>query len=162
MCDVHVGVEVEAAMPRSWAAHVLVIAAPRLLMQRPPEVPVGVALVAVVFEVGVGLGGRRVVHVDHMSGRVNVVGAVDHVRVGRARHWHGDVVRVARLRHGDMHHVDRRSLGTATALLSAAEFAMLHAPTVLPVVVVSDAVVPRDGHIDVSLTNVARQEEEQQ
>mmetsp|Transcript_21018 Transcript_21018/g.49980 ORF Transcript_21018/g.49980 Transcript_21018/m.49980 type:complete len:247 (-) Transcript_21018:110-850(-) len=147
MRDVHIGVKVEAAMPCSWAALLLMIAAPRLLVQRPPEVPVGVALVAVVFE-GVGLGGRRLmdVVVDNVWRCVDIASLVNHV--ARRRNWHRHVDNVARLVHRHPHvvidHMVMLRRRAPLAELLAAVVLLRRGPHLLPILIILIAI---DHHL---------------
>ena len=133
-CGKNMSVDVVASMPGARASHVLVAAAPRLLVRRPSEVPIGIAFLAVISEVMLRM------LVDDLWRQVDIVVLVDDMRW--RRHWDRHIVVVGRLHHWHMNHpVDDLRFFTATsALTSTAVCLVLHRPHVLPVVVASFAI----------------------
>ena len=120
-CGKNMSVDVVASMPGARASHVLVAAAPRLLVRRPSEVPIGIAFLAVISEVMLRM------LVDYLWRQVDIVVLVDDMRW--RRHWDRHIV------------VDDLRFFTATsALPSTAVCLVLHCPHVLPVVVASFAI----------------------
>ena len=117
-CGKNMSVDVVASMPGARASHVLVAAAPRLLVRRPSEVPIGIAFLAVISEVMLRM------LVDDLWRQVDIVVLVDDMRW--RRQWDRHIV------------VDDLRFFTATsALTSTAVCLVLHCPHVLPVVVAS-------------------------
>ena len=124
------GVQMIAAMPRAGATHLHVTAAPGLLVCRPSEVPVGVALLAVVVEGrsrgwlidDVRLGMHIASVVDYPSLWAKVDGNVDDP-AGRS-HRHMDFV---------IHHLGVRVVHASTPIGVAAVSFLLLIPKVLPV-----------------------------
>ena len=151
----HVHVQVVASMPRAGATTMLVSAAPSLLMVRPAEVPVRIALVAVVAEVWL----------DIMRLLVNIV--VDHMtaRGSWHRYMHDPGLRLAIHRHMVIDHFRWLRMQRASpAKVHAAVFLLLLSPHVHPIVVACvavESIVARHWWCDVVCSNWNRIPEEQ-
>ena len=121
-------VEVVAAMPGARASHAHVVTAPGLLVCRPSEEPIGVALMAVIV--------KAFLLPHNLRWRTHVMGLVDDMRFGP--HWDRNVYNPARCL--DLHRnivVDHFSLfrviNTSTSVRVAAIRLLFFTPKVLPV-----------------------------
>lgn len=124
-----VSVKVVATFPGARASHILVVAAPRLLVCRPSEVPIGVAFIAVIVEVMLFMC-------------IDVVVLVHDVWRGRHRHRYIMIVTTHRHRHMNDFIHDMRFLSAASTLQLTTFCLVMSGPKVLPVVVVSFAIHP--------------------